>query len=181
MLTVECSVVDWEQLPNLAPLYRLSFTIEATFSLFTARRKEIGKLWHCSKERARNTCLLCEINFLKYCFIVELFKKWRICPPQDGASIWRLILTFWRTNLVTPHVGGAGGGVAWVALSRAFPQTQGISFLPRSPYLHDILLMFLMLYSPLDTAILLVLLQPSGDGYFLLCSSKSSFCGTMTK
>ncbi len=35
-----------------------------------------------------------------------------------------------------------------------------------------------MLYSPLDTALLLVLLQPSGDGYFWLCSSKSSFRGT---
>ncbi len=41
--------------------------------------------------------------------------------------------------------------------------------------------MFLMLYSPLDTALLLVLLQPSGDGYFWLCSSKSSFRGTVTK
>ncbi len=38
--------------------------------------------------------------------------------------------------------------------------------------------MFLMLYSPLDKAVLLVLMQPSGDGYFWLCSSKSSFCGT---
>jgi hypothetical protein len=36
----------------------------------------------------------------------------------------------------------------------------------------------LMLYSPLDTALLLVLLQPSDDGYFRLCSSKSSFRGT---
>jgi hypothetical protein len=32
-----------------------------------------------------------------------------------------------------------------------------------------------MLYSPLDTALLLILLQSSSDGYFLLCSSKSSF------
>ncbi len=38
--------------------------------------------------------------------------------------------------------------------------------------------MFLMLYSPPDTGLLLVLMQPSGDGYFRLCSSKSSFCGT---
>ncbi len=42
--------------------------------------------------------------------------------------------------------------------------------------------MLLMLYSPLDTALFLVLLQPdAGDGYFLLCSSKSSFRGTTTK
>ena len=38
-----------------------------------------------------------------------------------------------------------------------------------------------MLYSPLDTALLSVLLQPSGDGYFWLCGSKSSFRGTVTK
>jgi len=69
--------------------------------------------------------------------------------------------------------------LAGVALSRAFPQTQGICFLPRSPDLHDFSLMFLMLYSPLDTALLLVLLQPSGDGYFWLCSSRSSFRGTL--
>jgi hypothetical protein len=41
--------------------------------------------------------------------------------------------------------------------------------------------MFLMLYSPLDTALLLVLMQPSGDGYFWLCSSKSSFRGTLPR
>jgi hypothetical protein len=41
--------------------------------------------------------------------------------------------------------------------------------------------MFLMLYSPLDMALLLVLLQPSGDGYFRLCCSNSSFRGTVTK
>jgi len=40
---------------------------------------------------------------------------------------------------VSPCVGVAnsrrhkGGGVAWVALSRAFPQTQEISFLALSP------------------------------------------------
>jgi hypothetical protein len=61
------------------------------------------------------------------------------------------------------------------------PKHKEYSFLPRSPCLHDISLMFLMLYSPLDTALLLVLLQPSGDGNFRLCSSKSSFRGTVTK
>jgi hypothetical protein len=74
--------------------------------------------------------------------MVELFEKWRngTPPPHSGASFWRPILAFWRLNLAFPHVGespnlGAtrGGGVAWVALLRAFPQTQGIIFLSLSP------------------------------------------------
>jgi hypothetical protein len=68
--------------------------------------------------------------------------------------------------------------VALVALSGAFPKHNEYSFLPRSPYLHDFALVFWMLYSPLNMALLLVLLQPSGDGYSRLCSSKSSFRGT---
>ncbi len=61
------------------------------------------------------------------------------------------------------------------------PKHKEYSFLPRSPYLRDISRMFLMVYSLLDMALLLVLLQPSGDGYFWLCCSKSSFRGTVTK
>jgi hypothetical protein len=34
--------------------------------------------------------------------------------------------------------------------------------------------MFLMLYSPLDTALLLVLLQPSGDGFFGCVAQKAA-------
>jgi hypothetical protein len=74
--------------------------------------------------------------------LLSYLKSGGIASPPP---LWRLILAthlgVWRLNLVFPHVGespnlGAtqgGGGVAWVALSRAFPQTQGISFLSRSP------------------------------------------------
>jgi hypothetical protein len=94
--------------------------------LITARRKETGKLWQCSKERARNTHLRVEIFILKYCFIVELFKKvaTSVPPlPHLRASFWRLIWAFWRPNLATFHVGsrptrsphrGRGGG--WLGL-----------------------------------------------------------------
>jgi hypothetical protein len=124
--------------------------------------------------------LLCEISILKYCLVVELFEKWQISPTPQSCDRW-------RTILVTPHMRGAtfgchsgGGGVCLGCPLAGFPQTQGnILFLPRSPYLHDFLLMFLILYSPLETALLLVLMQPSGDGYFRLCSSKSSFRGTI--
>ncbi len=106
---------------------------------------------------------------------------------MGGASIWRLILSFWLLDFATTHVGGAkfghhsgGGGRLGLSSHGLFPKQKEYSFLPRSSYLQDISLMFLMLYSPLDTALLLVLLQPSGDGYFWLCSSKSSFRGTVT-
>ena len=81
------------------------------------------------------------ISILKYCFIVELFEKWRSAPPlpQLRVPFGRLTWAFWRLNLAflhvlkrqiqTPH----RGRVAWVALWRAFPQTQRISFLSRSP------------------------------------------------
>jgi hypothetical protein len=92
--------------------------------------------------------------------------------PHFGYSFWRL--SAWESpNLVATR--GGGGGIAWVALSRAFPKHNEYICLPRSPYLHDFSLIFWMLYSPFNTALLLVLLQPSGDGNFRLCSSKSSF------
>ncbi len=132
---------------------------------------------------------MCEISILKYCLVVELFEKWRIWPPAPPG--WHLILAthlaFWLLDLATPHVGGARfgrhSGGRWLGLPSPglSPKHKEYSFLPHSPYLHEFLLMLLMLYSPLDTALLLVLLQPSGDGYFWPCSSKSSFRGTETK
>jgi hypothetical protein len=156
-----------------------------TLSLFTACRKEVGELWHCTKECARNKCLLCEISILKYCLVVDLFEKWRISlPPLPQSRDW------WQT-ILAGHFGdslrgrrhfwpplGGGGGVCLGCPLAGFPQTQGnIVF---RVVLHDFSLMLLMLYSPLDSAHLLVLKQPSGDGYFRLCSSKSSFRGILS-
>jgi hypothetical protein len=75
--------------------------------------------------------------------------------------------------------GRGGGGVAWVALWRAFSPNTEISFLMISPYLLDICPVFLLVFSPLETADFLMLFQPLGDGYSLLCSQKSSFRGTI--
>jgi hypothetical protein len=96
--------------------------------------------------------------------------------PQFSDTFWRFGGSIWRP----PHVGGAGFGChsGGGGLSRGLsPKQKEYSFWPHSPYFHDFSLMFLMLYSPLDTGLLLVLLQPSG--YFWLCSSKSSFRGTV--
>jgi hypothetical protein len=67
-------------------------------------------------------------------------KSGGIAPPPP---LWCLILAAHFGVLATPfgvspRVGVAKsrcltGGVAWVALSRAFPKTQGISFLSLSP------------------------------------------------
>ncbi len=107
----------------------------------TARRKEIGKLWHCSKEWARNTHLRVEISILKYCFIVELFEKWRLVFPPSalgrlilathlgrfGDSVCRL--STWGVAQFGRHTGE--GGLGWPLAG--FPHTQGICFLSRSP------------------------------------------------
>jgi hypothetical protein len=41
-----------------------------------------------------------------------------------------------------------------------------------SPYLYDIWLFLLLIFSPLETADFLMLLRLPGDGYSLLCSKK---------
>jgi hypothetical protein len=94
-------------------------------------------------------------------------------PPPPG---WRLNLAT-HFGVLAARSGGGWGGWLGLLSRRLSPKHKEYSFLPLSPYLHDFSLMFLMLYSPLDTGLLLVLLQPSG--YFWLCSSKSSFRGTV--
>jgi hypothetical protein len=66
------------------------------------------------------------ISILKYCFIVELFEKWRsvLPPPPVARSIWASHLDVLVTQLgVSPRVKapnpdatqGGGGVVSWVA------------------------------------------------------------------
>ncbi len=100
------------------------------------------------------------LEILIHCWIIW---KWQNCLPSPprGTSFWWPILSFWPLNLAFPHVGESPNlphrGVACVALLRAFPQKQGISFLSLSPWLNDIWPVFLMLYSAIKTALLLIL------------------------
>ncbi len=106
---------------------------------------------------------------------------WRNLPPppprrepQLGNSFWRFGCSIWLlpTREAPNLVATLGGRVVGL-----FPKHRNIVFASFSLFtwlLADVL----MLYSPLNMALLLVLLQPWGDGYFRLCSSKSSFRGT---
>ena len=67
--------------------------------------------------------------------------------------------------------------MAWVALWRAFLHTMKCSFLMISPKLHDFSPFFFLISSPLGTADFLVLLELSGDGYSLLCSTPTNHHG----
>jgi hypothetical protein len=97
--------------------------------------------------------------------------------PQSGDSFGRFgspirLLPSWEApNLLTTRVGGGCLGLPSRGLS---PKHKKYSFLPCSPYLHDISLMFFMVYSPLDTALLLALLQPSVMATFGCVAQKAA-------
>ncbi len=134
MLPVERSVTDWESPPVRRVFYRLR-SLYKTFSFLTACRNEIGKLWHCSKEGARITRLLCEISILNSAWLMN-FEKWRIPPPPPLVT-WPVVGLTWS---VAGHFGGPPRGTRhlWPATRgrgmglgfplAGFPQTQRNSF-----------------------------------------------------
>ncbi len=81
----------------------------------------MSTIWHCNKERERNTQLhVKEASW--YCFIVELFEKWQNCPPSpptpvshSGGPFWRFGDSIWRFSMrgsckfQARRVGGGGG------------------------------------------------------------------------
>ena len=67
---------------------------------------------------------------------------------------------------------GGGGGLG-SPLAGFSPNTD-ISFLMISPNLLDICLVFLLVFSPLETADFLMSFKPLVDGYSLLCSQKAA-------
>ncbi len=80
---------------------------------------------------------MCERSILKYCSVVELFKKPGIFPLPPirclnraaGFGAWQLNLAFSpRVKVARFRRPAGGGGVAWVALWWAFPQTQELVF-----------------------------------------------------
>jgi hypothetical protein len=104
---------------------------------------------------------------LKYGFIVELFEKMLNFPPPP---LRRLILAtrfgVLATQIdVSPSVrvaksrrrAGEGGGVGLGSHLVGFSPNTGISFLAISPQFLDIWPFFLLVFSPIKTALLLIL------------------------
>ncbi len=75
-------------------------------------------------------------------------------------------------NSTESRRGGVGGGLG-SPLAGFSPNTD-ISFVMISPNLLDICLVFLLVFSPLETADLLMLFKPLGDGFSLLCSQNAA-------
>jgi hypothetical protein len=75
---------------------------------------------------------------------------------------------FPRVNSADSRCGGVGGGLG--SHLAGFSQNTEIRSVMISPYLHDFCPVFLLIFSPLETADFLF--KPSGDGYSLLCSKK---------
>jgi hypothetical protein len=102
--------------------------------------------------------------------------------PAGGFCVPRPNIAFSpRVKAAESGLGGVGGGLGSPLVGFS-PNTE-ISFLMISPNLLDICSVFLLVFSPLETADLLnllILFWPSGDGYSLLCSQKSNFRGTQS-
>jgi hypothetical protein len=81
-----------------------------------------------------------------------------------------------RVKVARFRHSAVGGGLGSPPV--VFSLNTGISFVMISPKLLDIWPVFLLVFSPIKTAHLLILFWPSGEGYSLLCSPKSSFHGT---
>ncbi len=108
---------------------------------------------------------ICVIFLPPSLFSASQFRGWISNPRPDSA--------------LSPHVnsaesrrGGVGGGLC-SPLAGFSPNTD-ISFLMISPNLLDICIVFLLVFSPLETADFFMLFKPLVDGYSLLCSQKAA-------
>ncbi len=106
-----------------------------------------------------------------------LFRWWviKFCvispPPLFFASQFRVWIPLLHpgiafsqcANSAESRHGGVGGGLG---SPLAFPQTQKLGFLMISPYLLDFCPVFLLIFSPLETADFFMLFKPLGDNYY---------------
>ncbi len=111
-----------------------------------------------NKEKKRHIylCVRNGAEILFCCWVIKfciIFSPLPFSPRPNSASEFRVLAGF-------------------------SPNTE-ISFW-RFPNLLDICPVFLLVFSPLETAYFWMLFQPLGDGYSLLCDQKSSFRGTFS-
>jgi hypothetical protein len=114
---------------------------------------------------------------------MALFRKSPRPPPPPGlilASKSRTCGSHLPSNTCKMCGNGSqrGGGMAWVALWRAFLNTGKCSFLMISPKLLDISPFFLLIFSPLGTADFWYYLSFQVMA-ILCCVAKNSLCGTL--
>ncbi len=98
----------------------------------------MGTIWHCNKERERNTHLRVKEASWNMASLLSYLKTGRIPPPpppsQSGVSFWRPVLVFWRLNLAFVHVwespipGAVRGGGGLGSPLGGFPLNTRISF-----------------------------------------------------
>jgi hypothetical protein len=81
----------------------------------------MSTIWHCNKERERNTHLRVKEASWNIALLLSYLKSGRVPPPRSGVSFWWSVLAFWRLNLAFLHVwespipGAIRGGV-WLGL-----------------------------------------------------------------
>ncbi len=113
----------------------------------------------CNKEKKRNTHLRVKEASWNIASLLSYLRNAVFSPPslspasQSSGWIQRLASQFGvfsacKSRQIQAPCGG-GGGVAWVALWQAFPQTQELVFLMISPKLLDICPVFLLVFSPI--------------------------------
>jgi hypothetical protein len=125
---------------------------------------------------------LCERSASKYCFVIKLFKKRSIFPPfpflrrlkpAGGFGALRLNLAFSPRAKVAGFRRRAEGGGLGSPLTGFSPNT-GISFLMISPKLLDICPVFLLVFSPIKTADLLIYYSSLQVMAILCCVAKKA-------
>ncbi len=139
----------------------------------------MSTIWHCNKERERNTHLHVKEASWNIASLLSYLKSGGTAPPfpHSSASFWQPVLAFWRINLAFLHVwesrrrmGGGGLGLPSCGLS---PKHKELVFWR--------FLLSYMTSGPFSWWYFLLLKQRFFWYYFsysLLCSSKSSFRGT---
>ncbi len=146
----------------------------------------MSTICQCNKEKKSNTHLRVIEASWNIALLLSYLRN-TVFPPlpflrrlnrAGGFGAWRLNLAFSPRVKVARFRRSAGGRGGLGSSLPGFSPNTGISFLMISPKLLDICPIFLLVFSPIKTADLLILFQPWGDGNSLLCSQKSIFRGT---
>ncbi len=163
MLPVEWSADHWGLATSFGALLQALPHYIRAISLRQVRRKEMSTICDCNKEKKRNTHPRVKEASWNIAPLLSYLKSAE-SPPLSGVLFWRPDLASWWLNLAfSPrvrvaksrrHAGGGGGLGSPLA---GFSPNTGINFLTISLKLLDIWPVFLLIFSPIKTALLLIL------------------------